>query len=78
MGLPNDAIEETEPAQGPARSRFDCPSPANRKRPRSCLAKSKQIAARTKQRDDATDSCSPLEEDAGRCEEDPSPSLVTS
>ena len=78
MGLPNKATEETEPAQGPVRNRFECPSPANRKRPRGCLAESGQIAARTNQRDNATGSCTSVEEDAGRDEVDPKPPLVTS
>ena len=78
MGLPNDALGETEPAQGPASHRFECLSPASRKRSRSCLAESGQIAARTNQRDNATVSCSSVEEDAGRDEEDPRPPLVTS
>jgi hypothetical protein len=55
MGLLNKAIEETEAAQGHVRNRGECPSPATRKRPRTCLAESGKIAARTNQEEgDAT------------------------
>ena len=78
MSLPNDAIEETEPAhQSPARKQFECLSAVNRKRPRSCLAESGQIDARTNHSENATVSCSSIEEDASRDEEDPRPPLGT-
>jgi hypothetical protein len=48
------------------------------KRPRSCLAESEQIAARTNPRDSAIGSRRPVEKDGGRAEEDSKPSLVTS
>jgi hypothetical protein len=78
VGLPNEAIEETEPAQGPVRNRvLECPSPADRKRPRTCLAESGQIAARTNERDNATGTCKAMKEHDGHDEKDSSPSLVT-
>ena len=60
VSLPSEAIEETEPAQGHARNRFECPSLANRKRLRTCLAESGQIIAdrTTNERDEAKGSCS--------------------
>jgi hypothetical protein len=80
VGLPTEAVEETEPAQGHhVRNRFECPSPANKKRPRTCLAESGQIAARTNERDNATGSCcNAVKKHDGHDEEDSSPSLVTS
>ena len=65
MGLPNEAIEETEPVQGPVRYRY--------------LAESGQIAAGTNQRDNAsTGSWSTAKKDDGHDEEDSSStSLVT-
>ena len=78
MDLPNEAIEETEPTQGHVRSQLECQSPANRKRPRTCLADSGQIAARTNERDRATGTCNAMKNHDGHDEEDPSPSLVTS
>jgi hypothetical protein len=77
VNLPNEAMEETEPAHDHVRNRFECPSPANRKRPRTCLAESGQMAARTNQKGNATGSCSSVEKDDGRGEEDPKPPLVT-
>jgi hypothetical protein len=48
------------------------PSSANRKRPRTCHAESGRVmAARTSQRGNATGSCSTVEKDADRDEEDP-------
>jgi hypothetical protein len=79
VGPPNQTIEETEPEQGhTTRDRFACPSP-NRKRQRTCLAKSEQMAAReTNPRDGAIGSHSSVENDAVRDEEDstPSPEVV--
>jgi ribonuclease HI len=45
VGLPKDAIEETEPSAqaGPVRNRFEGPSLANRKRLRICLAESGEM-----------------------------------
>ena len=78
-GPSNEAIEETETAQGPVRNRFECPSPANRKRPRSCLAESGQtMAGRIIQRDNATGSYHAAEEDARHDEEDSRPPLGSS
>jgi hypothetical protein len=66
VGFANEALEETERAQEyhVARKRFECPSSAKRKRPRTWIAESGQVSARTNQR------C--------REEEDQKPSLVTS
>jgi hypothetical protein len=51
-------MEETEPAQvGHVSNRFECPSPANRKGPRTCLAESGEMAARTNQSDNSRGSC---------------------
>jgi hypothetical protein len=77
VGHPQDTLKETQPAQGHVRNRPDCPSP-NRKRPRTCLAESGQMGARTNQRGKAIDSCGSVEEDGGRNEEDSKPSPVTS
>ncbi len=75
--LPNEAIEETEPAQGHVRNRSECPSP-NRKRTRTCLTeRGQRMAARKTQRGDATGSCSSVENDGGCDEEDSKPSPVT-
>ena len=72
-------MEETEPAQElrHVRNRFEGPSPANRKRQRTCLVDSEQMTARTNQEGEATHSCNSVEENAGRDEENPKPSLVT-
>jgi hypothetical protein len=78
VGLLNEGLAETQPAQGYARNRFECPSPANRKRPRTCVAESGQMAARPNQTGNATGSCSSVEKDVGRDEVDPKPPLVTS
>ena len=79
MDLPNEAIEETEPTQGHVRSQLECQSPANRKRPRTCLADSGRMAAGTSQDEaKATDCCGSVENDDDRDEEDLKPSLVTS
>jgi hypothetical protein len=48
------------------------------KRPRTCLAESEQIAARTNPRGGAIGSRSYVEKDGGRDDEDSKPSLVTS
>jgi hypothetical protein len=78
VGLPNEAIEETEPAQGPVRNRFfECPSPADTIRPRTCLAESGQIGSRTNERDNAPGTCNTMKEHDGHHEDDSSPSLVT-
>jgi hypothetical protein len=79
VGLPNEALEETGQARGPARNRFKYPSP-NRKRPSACLAESEQMAtSRSNQRGKATGSCSSLEEDGGgRDEEDSNSALIGS
>jgi hypothetical protein len=74
VGRSNAAFEETKQARGPARNRFERPSP-NRKRPSECLAESEQVAAsRTSQRGKATGCCSSSLEKAagGRDEEDSS------
>ena len=80
MGLPNEEPEETEPVEDHVRNRIECPSPANRKRPRICLAESGQIAPanRTNREGNATGSYCSVEKDACPHEEDPKPSLVTS
>jgi hypothetical protein len=80
VGLPKVALEETDPAhEGQVvRNRFECPSPAKRKRPRTYLAESGQIAARKDQRGNAALSRSSAESDDGRDEEDQKPSLMTS
>jgi hypothetical protein len=78
VGPPNEIKEETEPGQGHTRNRFACPSP-NRKRPRTRLAEREQMAARTNRGDgSAMGSRSSVENDAGRDEEDstPSPEVV--
>ncbi len=78
MGLPNEALEETERARGPARDRFECTS-LNRKRPSACLAESEQMSAsRTNQRGKAkTGSCRSAEEDGGGRDEEDSSSALT-
>ena len=79
VGLPNEAPGEKEPAQGHLWKRSKCPSPANSKRPRTCLAESGQtMVAVTNQRGNPADSCCAVEKVAGRDEEDPKPPLVTS
>jgi hypothetical protein len=79
VGLPNEALEVTESAQGLVRNRFERPSPAYRKRPKTCFAESRQrMATRSTQRGKATGSCSSVEKDTGRYEEDAKPPLVTS
>jgi hypothetical protein len=78
MGLPNEALKETDHSQGHVKDRYECPS-LNRKRPSTSLVESGGMDARTKQRGKATASSSPVEEDGGgRDEEDSKPSLVTS
>ncbi len=78
MGLPNEAPEETDQAQGHVKDGYECPSP-NRKRPSASLVENVGMGARTNQRIKATASSSPLEEDGGgRDEENSKPSLVTS
>jgi hypothetical protein len=83
VGLPiNEVlIDEPEQAQGHVRNRFECPS-RDRKRPRTCLADSGEIAAKTNQRGKTTSgSCSSscVEDDAGGPdEEDSDPSFMTS
>jgi hypothetical protein len=73
VGLPEEALGETEQTQGRVRNRVECSSP-NRKRPSACLAESKQMGAtgRTNQRGEATGSCSPVEEDGGGGDEEDS------
>ena len=79
VGLPNEARDETEPAQGHVRNRIECLSPANRKRPRTCLAESGQMAVGTNQEGKATYSCTSSVVNDDDCdEEDPLPSLVNS
>ena len=82
MGIPNEAIEETEPAPlGRVRKRIECPSPANTKRRRICLAESGQIiaATRTNREGNTTSgSCCSVEIDAGHDAEELEPSLVPS
>ena len=79
VGLPHEASGETEPVQGHVRDRIiESPSPANRERPRICLAESGEIAANsTKQSDNATASSVAAKKRVGLDEEDASPSLVT-
>jgi hypothetical protein len=82
VGPPTETLEEAEPERGHVRNRFACPSP-NRKRPRTRLAASEQMAARTNPRYGAIGSSpSSVEKDGGREEEDskpsPKPSPVTS
>ena len=80
VGLPDEAREETEPAQGSVRNQFlKCPCFANRKRPRTCLAKRRQIAVRTNERDKGTVSCNTMKKHGGHDdeEEDASPFLIT-
>jgi hypothetical protein len=79
VGLPNEAlVEEPEQAQGHVPNRFECPS-RNKKRPRTCLADSGEMAAKTNQRGKTTGSCaSCVEDDVGGLDgEDSNPSLVT-
>jgi hypothetical protein len=72
----SEPLEETEPGRGHVRNRFACPSP-NVKRPRTRLARSKQMAARTKPIGGASGSGSYVEKDeGGRDEEDSTPFLV--
>ena len=82
MGIPNEALEEMEmePALGHVRKGVECPSPANKKRPRICLAESGQIMAATRinREGNATDSCCSVETDVGHHEEEPEPSPVPS
>ena len=82
VALTNAAAEERELAQGHARNRIECPSPANsRKRPRTCLAESSgQIMAATRANleGNASDSCCSVETDAGCDEEDSKLPLVPS
>jgi hypothetical protein len=76
VGLPDETLEETEPAQGHhgVETRFACPSP-NIKRPRTCLAESGKKAARTNPRGGAFGgSPSSVERDGGRDEEHSIPS----
>ena len=75
-----DAQEETEPQVGRVGKRLECPSPDNRKRPRTCLAESGQSKAdELNQRDNATDIYTSVEKDTVRDEEDPKPPrMVTS
>jgi hypothetical protein len=78
VGLPKEALDETEAAQGQIRNRFQFQS-SNRKRPRTSLAECGQMAAMTNQRGNATDTCTSLETDGGpNEEEDSKPSPVTS
>ncbi len=79
MGLVHAPQEETEQAQGHVRNRTECPSP-NRKRRRTNLAESGQMAAtRANQRRKSAGCCSLMEEDRdGHDEEDSKPSLVAS
>jgi hypothetical protein len=79
VGLPNEALKETDQAQGHAKNRSECPFP-NRKRPSASLVESGGSDAGTNQRGKATADSSSIsvEEDGGGCDEDESkPSLVT-
>jgi hypothetical protein len=74
------AVASVPVAKNPETQLAACPPP-NGKRPRSssCLAESRQIAARTNPRGSATSgSPSSVENDGGRDDEDSKPSLVTS
>jgi hypothetical protein len=65
------------PGQGHVINRLACPSP-NVKRPRTRLAESEQMAARTNPRDGGSGSGSSVEkDDGGHDEEDPTPFLET-
>jgi hypothetical protein len=79
VGRPNEALKETDEAQGHVKNRSECPSP-KRKRPSASLIESGQMAAtRADQRGEATGSSSYVEEDGGgRDEEESKPSPVTS
>jgi hypothetical protein len=67
MGLPNEALKETDQAaQGHIKDRSEFPSP-NRKRRSTSLVESGGMVARTNQRDGG-----------GRDKKDSKPSLVTS
>jgi hypothetical protein len=82
VGLPNEALNETDQAQnGHIKDRSaECPSP-NRKRPSTSLVERGGMGAWTNQRGKATasSSSSSVEEDGSGCdEEDSKPSLVTS
>jgi hypothetical protein len=78
LGLPSEALKETEPAQPHVTTnRYECPSP-DRKRSSTCLAERVGKAASTNQRDKATGSCSSVETDYGLDERDANPSLATS
>jgi hypothetical protein len=73
VGLPNEAQEEAERAQGHESNRFECLPHANRKRPSGHI-----IAVWTSERGNATGSCSSENNYDGRNEEDPQPAVVTS
>jgi hypothetical protein len=81
VGLPNEALKETDQqAQGHVKNRSERPS-SKRKRPSTSLVESGGMGARTNQRGKATatGSSSYMEEDdGGRDEGDSKPSLVTS
>jgi hypothetical protein len=81
VGLPNEALKETDQAQGHVENRSESPSP-NRKRPSTGLVESGGTGARANKGGKATatsSSSSSVEEDGGgRDEEDSKPSLVTS
>jgi hypothetical protein len=78
VSLPNETLEKAESAgRGHVRNRFACPSP-NVKRPRTRLAESEQMAARTNPRDGASGSGSSVEkDDGGRDQKDSTPFLET-
>jgi hypothetical protein len=78
VGLPNEALKETDQAQGHVKNRSEYPSP-NRKRPSTSLVESVGMGARINQRGKATASSSSVEEyGGGRDEAESKPSLVTS
>jgi hypothetical protein len=79
MGLPNEALKETDQAApGLIKDRSECPSP-NRKRRSTRLVESGGMGARTNKRGKATGSSTYVEEDGFGCdEEDSKPSPLTS
>jgi hypothetical protein len=71
LGLPNEALKETDQAQGHVKTLSKGPY-ANRKRPSGCLAEGGQMGARKNQRRNATGSSTFVEEDGGGWDEEDS------
>jgi hypothetical protein len=82
VGVPNEASKETEPAQGHVGNRFERPSPANKKGPKTYLTDIEQrMVAGATHAGYAAGSCSCSEENGdGRDEKEPEPepAIVTS